>query len=645
MSIRLLFFFFFFFFFLISLFYEARSQTSTIFFPNDHLQKTAVIPDYEDTPVTQKTPTTTVDVDFNNVITPVSKYMYGTNANIYMTQMVDQPDLIQHLQKLSPNIIRFPGGSICGLYFFDRPKGQLPPDAPAKILDSEGKEVTPNYWFGKNTESWTMSIDSYYNMLSMTNSTGIITVNYDYARYSTATDPVASAAHLAADWVRYDNGRTRFWEIGNESYGTWQYGYRINTSANKDGQPSIITGELYGKHFKVFADSMRKAALEKGATIYIGAMLKEEAPASWWNATDRNWNSGIFQQAGSSPDYFIVHSYYTPYQVNSNAVDILNSATVVTKNNHDYVQQSTTTAGFGTKPIALTEWNIFAEGSKQQVSYINGMHAAMVLGEAIKNKYAMAMRWDLANGWNNGNDHGMFNTGDEPGGIPKWNPRASFYYMYYFQKYFGDRMVQSTVSGNSNIVAYASSYTSGQAGLVIVNKATSEQTVSVDLNNFGYGARYYYHTLTGGTDNGEFSLKVNVNSIPASLASGGPLNFETIKTRSTMVGSGVRLTMPARSVCYVLIENGNNVITGLPDDGMNGIRLFPNPAKSGFTITLPSEGFSEISILESSGRLVINTPLNSTQTSASFNIPLPRGLYIVKLVSPGKTISAKILID
>jgi len=128
---------------------------------------------------------------------------------------------------------------------------------------------------------------------------------------------------------------------------------------------------------------MRKAAAEIGATIYIGAMVKEEAPQSWWNTTDRNWNNGIFTHAGSSPDYFIVHSYYTPYATNSNATDILNSAAIVTKNNYDFVKQAITTAGFGSKPIALTEWNIFAEGSKQQASYINGMHAALLLGEAI----------------------------------------------------------------------------------------------------------------------------------------------------------------------------------------------------------------------------------------------------------------------
>ena len=56
----------------------------------------------------------------------------------------------------------------------------------------------------------------------------------------------ATAAHLAADWVRYDNGRTKYWEIGNEDNGTWEAGYRIDLHNNHDGQPQIITGDLYG---------------------------------------------------------------------------------------------------------------------------------------------------------------------------------------------------------------------------------------------------------------------------------------------------------------------------------------------------------------------------------------------------------------
>lgn len=624
-------------------FISIGAHAQTEFFPDDHQQKTATIPAYDNIPVTQKSPTTTVAIDFSKVIAPVSKYTYGHNSNIYMTQIVDQPDLMKRLKQLSPNIIRYPGGTISGAFFFNE-TNQRPADAPEKIIDANNNEVPLNYWYGKTTSPGSMTIDNYYNLLDQTNSDGIITVNYEYARYSTADDPVASAAHLAAEWVRYDNGRTRFWEIGNEEYGTWQYGYRINTSTNKDNQPEIISGELYGKHFNVFADSMKKAALEVGATIYIGAMLKEEAPQSWWNNTDRYWNTGIFEQVGDNIDYYIVHSYYTAFQTNASASEILNTPAVVSKNNRDYVLQQIADAGLTAKPIALTEWNIFSEGSKQQVSFVNGMHAALLLGEAIKNKYAMAIRWDLANGWNGGNDHGIFSMGDEPGGIPKWNPRPAFYYMYFFQKYFGDQMVESIVGGNENVVAYASTFTSGEAGIVLVNKGTTEQTIAFDVSNFGFGERYYYYTLTGGADNGDFSLKVSVNNFPSTFAAGGPLNFESVKARSTEIGAGIKLNVPARSVTYVLVENGSNVITGLNETN-NAVKVFPNPARSAFTVTFPADGFSGISIFDTSGRTIVTSPISAGQSSAQFNISLAKGLYIIKLQGNNKSLSVKVAFE
>jgi len=33
----------------------------------------------------------------------------------------------------------------------------------------------------------------------------------------------------------------------------------------------------------------------------------------------------------------------------------------------------------------------------------------------------MSCRWNIANAYDNGDDHGMFNDGNEPG-VPKWNP-------------------------------------------------------------------------------------------------------------------------------------------------------------------------------------------------------------------------------
>ena len=189
----------------------------------------------------------------------------------------------------------------------------------------------------------------------------------------------------------------------------------------------------------------------------------------------------------------------------------------------------------------------------QQVSAVNGMHAVILLGEAIVNKYGMTARWDFANGWSNGNDHGLFSQGDEPGGVSKWNPRPAFYYMYYFQKMLGDRMIETTVN-SVNILAYASSFTSGEKGVILINKSKTAQTVQLTLQNFNAGGRFYWYTLVPGTDNGEFSGKVIVNGKGPTEASGGPATeYTTINPYSASTSGGVKVEMPGRSVIYLVI--------------------------------------------------------------------------------------------
>jgi hypothetical protein len=233
---------------------------------------------------------------------------------------------------------------------------------------------------------------------------------------------------------------------------------------------------------------------------------------------------------------------------------ILNTAKENTGMMMSYVKTSLANGGATIKPIALTEWNITSQGSLQQVSFINGMHAAILLGEALENNYGETSRWDLANGWNNGNDMGLFNIGDEPG-VSQWNPRPAFYYMYYFQKMIGDRLLSSTVTGSLDVLAYASSFTSGEKGVILVNKATIPRPMSVNLKNATAGSRFYFYTLTGGSDNGEFSQKVFVNGIGPTESSGGPAaNYTSIKPYSTTTQNGINITLPARSVVYLVID-------------------------------------------------------------------------------------------
>jgi hypothetical protein len=533
------------------------------FFLDEWTPKAFTIPASSDEgTITDSSPTDTVNIDLNKVITKIPAYIFGNNANQWMGQIADQPALMGFLKDLNTGVMRFPGGSISDVYFWNAPVNSPPADAATTTYNNDGSPKTmaaSDWWYGTRpkSENWTIALDNYYTMLAQTNNIGMITVNYGYARYGKGNDPVAAAAHLAADWVRYDNGRSKYWEIGNESAGTWEAGYKINLDDNKDGQPQIITGALYGQHFKVFADSMRKAAQEIGVTIKIGAQVIGNPQANS-GLTSSTWNSSMFGALGNDADFFIVHNYYGPWHQNSSASVILKSALTETKAISDYVSASASTNQVQMKPIAMTEWNIESEGSKQKVSAVSGIHAVLSLGEMLTHGIGQAARWDLANAWENGNDHGLFNNsaGSANPSEGTWNPRAAFYYLYYMQKYLGDRLVTTSVSpSNSDLVAYSSTFSSGEAGTIIVNTATTNRTALININHFRAGAKYYWYTLKPGNDNGEFSAKVMVNAANTAGTVGGPLTYSSIKPFSAALSSQtIKITVPARTTLYIVAE-------------------------------------------------------------------------------------------
>ncbi len=539
-------------FFLLTFFYSSLYAQNGLpeFFNDDWVPKNIQVSAYDTiTPVSDPA-TVMVTVNADSVLSKVSKYVYGHNAAAWGGKIEQSAQLVTEITALAPNIIRWPGGNLSQEYFWKATsKSTCPKDLPP----------TFNYGdldYGSNESSWTMSVNSFYSLLQKTHSTGMISVNYAYARYGTGEDPVLTAAKYAADWVRYDNGRTRYWEIGNENFGSWEAGYSIDQSYNKDGQPATISGELYGKHCRVFIEEMRKAAKEVGNDIKIGVVAMDQNVT--YDAVEHNWNAGMMKEVGNMADYIIVHSYHTPYNQNSNISTILNSYTA-SADIRQYVDDGLKSAiNHAPIPLALTEWNIFATGSGQAVSYINGIHAALVLGELIKEGYGQGSRWDFLNGYSDGNSHGLF--ADEETDVPKYSPRAPFFYMYYFQKFFGDRMVYSSVSGSSDIVSFASRFSSGQSGVVLVNKGSTAQVISVNMNNFKAGNHYYYYLLTGGTDNGDFSRKVYVNGKTTTYAGGGPSDYATLKPYGDSIQGDIKLNLPKYSTLYLLVDQDTSLL-------------------------------------------------------------------------------------
>ena len=166
------------------------AQEHGVLFSEDYRLKSAVIPTFSDTEFVSADPTIRITVHLSDTLSHVPALIYGNNANVYMTQMVNNPDLIEHIRELSPNILRYPGGNLSQMFFWDAEAGVLPDDVPEQLPWINEGSFREKYRFGRNEDEETLSIDNYYRMLEMTGSQGLITVNYAYARYGTDPDPV-----------------------------------------------------------------------------------------------------------------------------------------------------------------------------------------------------------------------------------------------------------------------------------------------------------------------------------------------------------------------------------------------------------------------------------------------------------------------
>ncbi|GAG93156.1 unnamed protein product, partial [marine sediment metagenome] len=279
----------------------------------------------------------------------------------------------------------------------------------------------------------------------------------------------------------------------------WEEGYRIDTDKNQDGQREYQTGTLYGRHFRVFADSMRKAAAEVGSDIKIGAV-------GYWgilySGSRAQWNRQMIPECGSVCDFVSIHHYFS----GSGADGILQTAYTM-QEGPDQIYKWFDQASIPRVPVALTEWNLNKDISKPDC--LNGMHAVIGLKNLVNSGIGMASRWNLVWSYNDGLTHGHFsnNRDNAVEGNSVWGPRATFYYFYYARRFLGDMMLRDTILGSDEIEAMATTYASGQVGLVLVNKGEQTENVSVDLSHYIPGSRYYWYELRG-EDGNPFSEKV-----------------------------------------------------------------------------------------------------------------------------------------
>jgi len=323
--------------------------------------------------------------------------------------------------------------------------------------------------------TWGTSFDTFAATVVPLGGAGVITTNY-----GTGTSAEAAA------WVKYSNKTKnygfKYWEVGNECYGTWE----------TDNHQYPNDPYTYAQQFALYQSAMK--AIDP--TVKVGAVISpgEDDYANYTTHPAKNpvtgavhngWTAVMLATLASLkvvPDFVIYHRYpfnpgwecdFSLLQINpSFASDISQIRTDLT----DYYTGSGVTSS-GTK-ILCTENNSQpgVEG-KQMVSLVNGLFLADTFGTAINTECAGYFWWDLINGQTTaGNNAAWLYGWREYGDEGQLDPSTyAGYPMFYIERLLaqfaapGDTPIKVT-SSNGILSAYATKRSDGTVRLLLINK-------------------------------------------------------------------------------------------------------------------------------------------------------------------------------
>ncbi len=434
-----------------------------------------------------------VSVNPRERIRKVDRRMFGLNAAVWDGAYAT-PNTTQLLTELNNQSLRFPGGSLSDVYHW-------------QTNMSEGQ-----------TFQWATNFDAFVQVAAATRAAVYLTANY-----GTGTPEEAAA------WVNYANkvkrNNVRYWEIGNENYGTWE--------ADNNARPHDPV--TYATRFKEYWRQMK--AVDPSIRIGAVVVLGEDSYANYTDHPVTNARTGVvhngwtpvmldtLKQLGVTPDFVIYHRYEQGpggesdiFLLNS-ASSWANDATALRQMVDDYL---------GTKgrrvELAVTEHNsVYGNPGKQTVSLVNGLFYADAVGNLLKTEFNSMLWWDLRNGQEAGNnnsaslygwrrygDYGIVNANDPAGPADRY---PSFY-VNKLLKYFargGEKVVQAS-SDYGSLGVYAVRGEDRSVRILVINKhptATLNAAITLPALRRGETAKVFSygieqdeaaHTGTGSAD-------------------------------------------------------------------------------------------------------------------------------------------------
>ncbi len=392
-------------------------------------------------------------VNATQSVRAVDARWFGVNTAVWDWDF-DKPETVSLLAEMGTRLLRFPGGSMSDAYHW-----------------------RSNYVVGSSWQGWPTWFTNFAHVATNVGAQGLITVNYGSGKPAEA-----------ADWVRYSNVTNhygfKYWELGNENYGTWELD--LNTNAPYHAHDAWT----YATRAKDYLLQMKAAepAIKVGVVLAPGENSYSNAFAPLHPAvnprtgqTNYGWTPILLSTLSNLnvlPD-FAVHHVYPEWTGQESDPLLLQSSVSWARDAADLRQQLSDYLGPAGANIELlcTENNSNAgDQGKQSTSLVNALYLVDSLAQLMQTEFNAYVWWDLRNGsdlngsfdatlygWRTYGDLGLIN------GLNTRHP--AFYGAKLMQSFArpGDAIL-GAVSDYLLLSAYAARGNSGALSLLVLNK-------------------------------------------------------------------------------------------------------------------------------------------------------------------------------
>lgn len=447
-----------------------------------------------------------VTVNASNAVRTVDRRHFAVNAAVWDADF-DTANTINLLTAMGVQAMRFPGGSLSDDYHW-------------------ASNTTDN-----NTWTWATSFDMFAQVATTVGAQAFITANYG------SSTPAEAAAWVNASNVTHHYG-FKYWEIGNECYGSWE------TDTNTRPHDPYT----YAQRFQQYYTQMK--AIDPTIKIGAVAVTGEDSYANYTDhpavnpvtgQTHNGWTPvmlATMKSLGVTPDFLIYHRYAQAPGAETDSGLLTSNGTWSTDaadlrgQLNDYLGS----AAAGVE-IDCTENNsVYSNPGKQTTSLVNGLFLADSICAAMNTEFNSVVWWDLRNGQETGNNnssslYGWRQYGDYGvvDGVDPAGP-ADAYPTYYVQKLLqhlargGDTLVGST-SDYPLLSVCAAKRTNGALTLLVVNKsANSALDANITISGATPGTTGTLYTYGVPQDNAAES-GVGSADVASSAISGLSSNF------------------------------------------------------------------------------------------------------------------------